>query len=231
MAKPKKLPPLNTPRGVAVFPSLNAPDTKFKPEGEYACRLAFDPNDADVQKLVAELECRQELGWQEALAELEPAARKKFEKTYTKAPVFTEETDKEGDETGRILINFKMKASGKSKKTGKEWSQKPTILDAKGVQMKNPPDIYGGSTLRIGFETTCGPVPSSKLFYISCRLMLVKVLDLVSRGGYSADSFGLGDEEDGYEADDNETSTPATGNSSKPSASESDTDHTSDGDF
>lgn len=229
MAKPKKLPPLNTPRGVAVFPSLNAPDTKFKPEGEYAVRLAFDPNDADVQQLVAELERRQELGWQEALSELDAAARKKFEKTYTKAPVFTEEVDKEGDETGRILINFKMKAGGTSKKTQKKWEQKPTILDAKGVQMKNPPDIYGGSILRIGFETTCGPVPSSKLFYISCRLMLVKVIDLVSRGGYSADAFGLGDEEDGYEADDDQTNTATT--SSKPDTSDDADGHDDDGDF
>jgi len=229
MAKPKKLPPLNTPRGVAVFPSLNAPDTKFKPEGEYAVRLAFDPNDADVQTLIAELERRQELGWQEALAELDAAGRKKFEKTYTKAPVFTEEVDKEGDETGRILINFKMKASGTSKKTQKKWEQKPTILDAKGVQMKNPPDIYGGSTLRIGFETTCGPVPSSKLFYISCRLMLVKIIDLVSRGGYSADAFGLGDEEEGYEADDDATSAPTT--SSKPDTSDGTDDHDDNGDF
>lgn len=229
MAKPKKLPPMNTPRGVAVFPSLNAPDTKFKPEGEYAVRLAFDPNDADVQQLVAELERRQELGWQEALSELDAAARKKFEKTYTKAPVFTEEVDKEGDETGRILINFKMKASGTSKKTQKKWEQKPTILDAKGIQMKNPPDIYGGSILRIGFETTCGPVPSSKLFYISCRLMLVKVIDLVSRGGYSADAFGLGDEEDGYEADDDQANTPAR--SGKPDTPDDANGHDDDGDF
>jgi hypothetical protein len=200
----KKLPPLNTPRGVAVFPALNTPDTKFKPEGEYSTRLAFDPTDEAVSRLVAELESRLDHYWNEHLNTLEGAKRKQFEKMYSKAPVFTEEVDQEGDETGRILINFKMKASGTNKKTGKQWTQQPKILDARGQEMKNPPDIYGGSVLRIGFETTAGPVPSSKLFYLSCRLLAVKVLDLVSRGGYSADALGLGDEEDGYEADETE---------------------------
>lgn len=208
MANPKKLPPLNTPPGVAVFPNLNVPDTKFKPEGEYASRLAYDPNNDKVKAMVAELERRRDAAWDDHLASLDAGDRKKFEKAYSKAPVFTQELGKEGDETDRILINFKMKASGKNKKTGKEWTQKPTILDAKGRKMENPPDIYGGSTLRIGFETTSGPVPSSKLFYLSCRLMLVKVIELVTKGGYSADAFGLGDEEDGYEADESEVSTP-----------------------
>jgi hypothetical protein len=221
MAAPKKLPPLNTPRGVAVFPNLNTPDTKFKPEGEYAVRLAFNPQDSAVQALIAELEKRRDAGWDAHLASLEAGERKKFEKAYSKAPVFTEEVDKEGDETGRILINFKMKATGKNKKTGKDWAQKPTILDAKGVKMENAPDIYGGSTLRIGFETTTSPVPSSKLYYLSCRLMIVKVLDLVTKGGYSADAFGLGDEEDGYEADESEVTAATQSKQSSNDSNES----------
>lgn len=231
MTKPKKLPPLNTPRGVAVFPSLNVPDTKFKPEGEYATRLAFDPNDADVQKMVAELERRLDAAWDEHLASLkDDAERKKFVKMYSKAPVFTQEVDKEGDETGRILINFKMKASGVNKTTKKQWTQKPTILDARGKKMENPPDIYGGSVLRVGFETTFGPVPSSKLFYLSCRLLAVKVIELVTKGGYSADALGLGDEEEGYEADETELSGAPSSRSSSSDDAGDDTDD-GDGDF
>lgn len=224
-----KLKPLNTPRGVAVFPTLNTPDTKFKPEGEYTCRLAFDPADPQVAEMVAELERRLDVYWNEHLETLDGAKRKQFEKAYSKAPVFTEEVDQEGDETGRILINFKMKASGKNKKTGKEWTQRPKILDARGQEMKNPPDIFGGSVLRVGFETCPAPVPSSKLFYVSCRLLAVKVLDLVSRGGYSADSLGLGDEEEGYEADTSELSAdeskaPARAESSGDEGAEEDGD-------
>ncbi|WP_266156751.1 hypothetical protein [Dyella silvatica] len=229
MSKPKKLPPLNTPRGVAVFPALNVPDTKFKPEGEYTARLAFDPNAADVQALVTELERRRDLAWDEHLQTLDAGKRKQFEKVYSKAPVFTEEVDKEGDETGRITINFKMKASGTNKKTGKPWTQRPTILDARGAKMANPPDIFGGSVLRIGFETSDGPVPSAKKFYISCRLLAVKVLELVSRGGYSADALGLGDEEEGYEADESELS--STMQQSEAASDESDAADAGNDDF
>ena len=231
MANPKKQPPLNTPRGVAVYPALNVPDTKFKPEGEYAVRLAFDPNAEDAQKMVAELERRRDVAWDEHLASLkDESERKKFTKAYSKAPVFTEEVDKEGDETGRILINFKMKASGVNKKTGKTWKQSPTILDARGKKMENPPEIYGGSVLRIGFETTSGPVPSSKLFYLSCRLLAVKVLDLVTKGGYSAEQLGLGDEEEGYEADESELSAAKSSSASNSGDTETGTDD-GDGDF
>jgi len=232
MANPKKQPPLNTPRGVAVFPSLNVPDTKFKPEGEYATRLAFEPGEESTQTLIAELERRRDIAWDEHIASLkDDAERKKFTKTYSKAPVFTEEVDKAGDETGRILINFKMKASGVNKTTKKPWSQKPTIVDARGKKMQNPPDIYGGSVLRIGFETTSGPVPSSKLFYLSCRLLAVKVLDLVTKGGYSADALGLGDEEEGYEADEAELSGSDNRGANTGSSTSTDAADEGEGDF
>ena len=31
-----------TPRGVAVYPHLNSPDTKFKPEGEWRVKLTIE---------------------------------------------------------------------------------------------------------------------------------------------------------------------------------------------
>jgi hypothetical protein len=137
--------------------------------------------------------------------------------------VFAEELDKDGDETGRILINFKMKASGVTK-TGKKWSQKPTIFDAKGKEMKNPPDIYGGSTLRVSFETIGGPVASAKTFYLSNRMLAVKLLALVARGGYSADSLGMGEEEDGYEAEDADLNAAPSSASSNDEADETPAD-------
>lgn len=209
----KKLPGLLTPRGTAVFPTLTVPDTKFKPEGEYAVKLAFDPTDGKVIELVAELERRRDVLFAEYKeAEIAKASNAKLKskelEKWDVAPVFTEELDKDGDETGRILINFKMKASGVTK-GGKKWSQKPTIFDAKGKEMKNPPDIYGGSILRISTESIPGPVASAKTFYLSSRLIAVKLLELVARGGYSADALGMGEEEEGYEADDSEVKASA----------------------
>lgn len=206
----KKYSVLLTPRGTAVFPALTVPDTKYKTEGEYSVKLSLDPNEEATASLVAELEKRRDELFEafkaEELEKAGDAKRKLKAKELEKwdvAPVFTDELDKDGEETGRITINFKMKASGVTK-AGKKWSQKPTIFDAKGKKMDNPPDIYGGSTLRVSFETIGGPVQSAKTFYLSNRMLAVKLLALVARGGYSADSLGMGEEEDGYEADEAE---------------------------
>lgn len=231
----KKYPVLLTPRGTGVFPALTVPDTKFKPEGEYAVKLSLDPNEDVVATMVTELEKRRDELFEAFKAEeLEKAGDKRKLKAkelekWDVAPVFTEELDKDGEETGRILINFKMKASGITK-GGKKWSQKPTIFDAKGKKMDNPPDIYGGSTLRVSFETIGGPVQSAKTFYLSNRLLAVKLLALVARGGYSADSLGMGEEEDGYEADEAELKGAPARSSSNDEADEAPAD-AGDGDF
>lgn len=198
----KKYPIYNTPKGVAVWPNLNAPDTKFKPEGEYTCKLAFDPNDPKVQAMIAHFEkVRDELYAAEIEDADTPKKKKELEK-YQVAPVFTEELDKEGDETGRILINFKMKASGVAKKTNKPWSRRPAIFDSRGKEIKNPPQIGGGSTLRVACEFNGGPVPSAKMFYLSPKLVGAKLIELVQFGSLSSSDMGFDEDEDGYVADD-----------------------------
>lgn len=199
MNKPKFV----SPKGVAVFPKLNEPDTKFKAEGEYATKLAFDPNDKQVIAFIKKLEQVQKEMFQEFLAE------KPGNKKFSLAPVYTEELDKEGEETGRILVNFKMKASGTSKRTGKQWTRSPAVFDSRGTRLENVPAIWGGSVLRVAAEAVPGPVPSSKLFYLSLRMNGVKVIELVTSGGQTADSLGFGDDEDGYEADDAALTKPA----------------------
>ena len=43
-----------------MWPRLNEPDTKFKPEGEYTVSPAFDPNDKDFKALAKKLETRRD---------------------------------------------------------------------------------------------------------------------------------------------------------------------------
>ena len=38
-------------------------------------------------------------------------------------------------------------SGAKGMKTNKPWTRKPTIFDSKGVEIKNPPVIGGGSVL------------------------------------------------------------------------------------
>lgn len=202
MASPKKRERWISPKGVAVWPKLNEPDTKFDAAGTYTARLAYDAGDKNTKAFIAKLEQYQKERFAEAVKDA-PKLKK-----YKMAPVFTEETDEDGEETGRILVNFKMTASGKSKKTGKAWKRKPTIIDARKVTLANPPNIGGGSVLRIGFEPSFAVVASSKLCYVSCRMEIVQIIELVEFGAANADDYGFGEEE-GYEADDKALTKPA----------------------
>lgn len=185
-----------SPKGIAVWPRLNEPDTKFKQEGEYTVSLAYDSDDPEYNKLEKLLEKRRDELFAEWLSE-----NPKKKKVAEVAPVFTEETDENGDETGRKLLKFKMRASGVSKRTGKPFTMKPDIFDAKGKKLEVAPQIGGGSVLKVSFELGGHFVESAKKFYLSLRLVAVQVIELVEYGQRNAKDYGF-DEEDGYEADD-----------------------------
>lgn len=184
-----------SPKGVAVFPRLNQPDTKFKAEGEYTVKLAFAADDEDYLKLKARLEKIRDEQFAKFISENPKKKRAEV------ADVFTLETDKEGDETGRELLTFKMRASGVSKKTGKPFTLKPAIFNAaKSDLTDNPPSIGGGSVLRVNFEPSGAFVESAKKFYLSLRMNGVQIIELKEFGGRSADSMGF-DEEEGYDGE------------------------------
>ena len=176
-----------TPAGIAQYPYLTKPDTKFNPDGEYKCKLEISDPDA-VARLTAFLDEQVEKSVE--LAKKDPGKKIKT----GDAPYQLDE------ETGKLSMSFKLKAKVTPKK-GDPFEQRPAIFDAKGKPVKDV-SIGGGSKLKIAYEV----VP----FYtalvgasISLRLKGAQVLELVEfSGGASADSFGFG-EEDGYEAEDN----------------------------
>ncbi len=115
-----------TPAGVAVYPRLNKPDTKFDPVGVYKVNLRLPEGDAATSELIAKIEgFGQENG------------KKKLPFEY--------ETGDDGQPTGNVIFKFKVKA---------EWpdgsSRKPALVDA----MKNElsANVGGGSIIRISGE-------------------------------------------------------------------------------
>lgn len=180
--------------GVAIYPHLVEPDTKFNAEGEYKVKLRLSPDSvitdakgkrvADVQSFIDEM-----MG--KALEKAQQENKGKIKEAD--APY---EID---DETGEVLVNFKLKATGKTR-DGKEFTQKPALFDAKGkpAEVKG---VWGGSKIKVSFEV----VPFyTKLIGagVSLRLKAVQIIELVAGGnGGSADSYGFGEEE-GYEAED-----------------------------
>lgn len=194
-----------TPRGVAIWPRLNAPDTKWKPEGEYSCKIRLTP-DALPEDLVEKLEALRDEKAEETRADLKTKKQGAKIKSLKTRDLLTPETDREtGEETGFVLLNAKMRASGVSKKTGKPWTRKPAVFDAKGKPIDPVPNIYGGSEVKLAVEAQAYYTPKDNEVGIAFYLEAAQVLKLVvGNGQKTADGYGFGEEE-GFEADANES--------------------------
>lgn len=199
-----------TPKGVAIYPKLNTPDTKFDAAGVYDTKLAFDGDDAEVQAFIAKAEELRDRFFDATVAQLTADKKAGKAKLLTKVPFLKPEMDDEsGDETGRLILRAKMKASGVSKKTGKPWTMKPRYFSASGKPLQNPPRIGGGSELKLAVILEPYLKSDNNTVGVSARLEAVQIITLVSGGGRSFSSFGFAAEE-GDEIED-EAEAPASG--------------------
>lgn len=186
----EKNPRFTSPRGVAGYPYLTKPDTKFNPEGEYKVDLLIkDPT--DVAKMTDLLDEQFEVAFKKAKAEAKGAKVKEGSRGY------------EEQEDGSIKVRFKLKASGK-RKDGTEFTQKPALFNAKGEPLKADKVVGSGSTIKVSFEV----VP----FYtklagagITLRMKAVQVIKLESYAGGDASSYGFEAEEGGDEDEDQDS--------------------------
>lgn len=183
-----------TPPGTAIWPRLDTPDTKFKAEGKYSVKLRIP--EALGRPIVDAIEAMATAEFQRAKAE-EKNPQKRAKIKLADLPVQAE-LDDEGAETGNLLFNFGMTASGVSKKTGQPWTRRPALFDAKGKPLPKGAKIGSGSTLKVAYTMspfTTGAVGSG----VSLRLEAVQVLELRQFGEQSASGYGFGEEE-GYTA-------------------------------
>lgn len=185
---------LTTPAGIAVWPHLNKPDTKFNPDGDYRTGLRLTAEDA--APVLAKIQAIMDEGYATACKEKKNPKLKKAD-----LPI-KEEMDDDGNPTGNVVLNFKLKSKIKAK-DGTIIEKKPGIFDAKGkvIAIDKTP-IWGGSRIKVAFEAFAFYVPALGAG-VSLRLKGVQVLELVS-GGQTAEAMGFG-KEDGYEAQAEET--------------------------
>lgn len=208
MAEGKKRPAnekFTTPRGIAVYPKLNTPD-EYKGKRSYNVKLVLARG--AVADLVAKAEAVAEKAYQDSKAKLEEkvTSEKGAKKGEAKAKLakltkadfpMKPQYDEEGSETDNVILNFKMAAS--YEKDGKTIPISPRIFDAKGAMLKNPPEIWGGSILRVSGELVPFDMPAKDCAGVSLRLGAVQIIELRTRGGgVSADSYGF-EKEEGYE--------------------------------
>lgn len=188
-----------TPRGIAIFPKLHKPDTKWKAEGQYTVRLRIDPATIPAD-LYTKFEALRDEKADEVRADLKAKKEGAKVKSLKIKPVaFAPETDKEsGEETGSVIVNAKMTASGVSKKDGKPWTRKPDIFDAKGKKLAKCPLVFGGSELKVACEARAYYSPKDNEVGVSIQLNGAQIIKLVTGGDRSAADYGFA-EEDGYE--------------------------------
>lgn len=202
-----------SPKGTFVWPNLNAPDTKYKTEGEYRVRLRLGEADAAAFQALVDKHAAAALeAARTELTEKLAAATKGAEKGKLKAqldklaaaessakPVF----DDDGNETGEVEFNIKMPAQITYKdgpKKGDVLKLRPDIFDAAGKLIKNPPPIWGGTVGYVAGEFR--PFYTEKAGAgVSLRLKAVQIIELASAGqGRDASAYGFGATE-GYSAE------------------------------
>lgn len=203
MAKQERQKPLVTPVGTLKFPKVHEPDmseysTKKVPEGIYKAPLVFEADDADWTAFGEKVQAFYDENVQ--------ALKKEKKKVYPNHhPYFKADTEKDEDgnkvETGKLFIEPKLPAmtKGNPAKNIKPRAQRPVVVDAQKNPISSEVSIYGGTKAKasvlLNFYNEAGTGSG-----VSFRLVGVQVINLVSGGGFNADSAGF-EEEDGYVAD------------------------------
>ncbi|MBU4567021.1 MAG: hypothetical protein KKE29_20080 [Proteobacteria bacterium] len=187
-----------TPKGVAFFPKLDEPDTRFDTDGVYKIGLLLDEQEGE--KFLAFLNEKRDEAVEfikDTREDIKPAKLKKMGAADVSCKM---EEDDEGEETGNYIFNFKMKAKVTSKKTGKTYEFRPGVFDAKGnaIDPTETP-IWGGSVVKIAYELSPYYTPKDNEAGVSLRLEAVQVIERQGPGERSASSYGFG-EEDGFDA-------------------------------
>lgn len=198
-----------TPTGIAVWPKLDKPDTKFKAEGRYSVKLKLPDSEAD--QIIALIDGVTQEAFDAAFAEHgakkdkkgKPIEIEKAEASYAL------EFDDQKEPTGFKVITFGMNAQYKDKKTGAVKHIKPIVVDAKGNACSGM--MWGGSRVKVAYQLIPYYNPAEAKAGCSIRLAGVQVIELVKGG---ADELGF-KEEEGYVAEDEALSTAVAEGSPK----------------
>lgn len=179
---------LSTPPGIAVYPRLKTPDTKFDELGMYKADLSVPK--AAAEPLMRELQA------------IHKAHTGKPAKA-TENTMWYMETDDAGEETGNVV--FKIRVKNRMTKKGEIWDRRPKMFDA----ALKPIDVnpWGGTRMIVSvdvYEWNSGDKKG-----VSLQPAGVQILDLVSGSGPDASSMGFSAQEGyvGSYSDDDEDDT------------------------
>jgi len=176
-----------TAKGIAYYPYISAPDTKFDEQGHYKVNLCLSEEDA--QPVI-------ELIKQSVVEGIKALKKDKPNTEIKQAPLpFSKEVDDDGNPTGNVIIKFKSKAA-----------YKPAVFDSKGNMMTNS-NIYGGSEIKV--NGSCAFFHTAMIGAgVSIRLRAVQVIQYVE-GANGATKFGF-EEVEGFTIEEDVSVSEAT---------------------
>jgi hypothetical protein len=191
-------PKVVSPKGPAIYPHLNKADDKF---GDPVYKVTIQVPEEDAQDFIGQIQPlldsikagKCELMRPDDAKRMAQGVKQK--KLKPADPAFVEETDEEGNPTGNILLKFK--ASGQYKdKEGKIKKRTIRFIDAARQPIANPPDVWGGSILRVRAQLM--PWVNAKFEYgVKLAIDLVQIIELKTGGSGTVNTDGF-DEEEGY---------------------------------
>ena len=173
---------VTSPEGVAMYPSLDKPDTKFDAAGKYNVKLRIPKG--ECEEFMSQIKAAFDANYVEACEQNGNDVKK--------ASLPFKEHEEEGKKTGDIVFNFAMKARGTSK-DGTPWEQRPKIFGPAGelIPPAQIPKIGGGSRLKVSHHVD-GWYTAIAGAGVSLRLRAVQVLELIEYGGGgTAEDFGF----------------------------------------
>lgn len=175
-----------SPRGIAVYPWLNTPDTKFSPDGDYKVTLKVEAEAA--APLIAKLD--------EVLTNYKAQQVKTNPKVgqYSITPPYEMELDDQGNATGDYLFKFKQKAKIQTK-DGRVIDMKVALVDAS--RTPTSVNVGGGSEIKIAATVFPYAMSSNKNIGVSLRPSAVQILSLAS----GSNVVSLFDDEEGFKAE------------------------------
>ena len=171
---------ITTPVGVAIWPKLNEPDTRWKAEGEFTCTVRLSKADAaPVLKEIGDFHDKA-YSWF-----CQNQGKNKLKKANNP---YTEVENDSGEKTGEVDFKFKLKHRVETRR-GDTFTQTVALFDSDGTPMQDL--IGGGSKLRVRGEMN--PWFTASLgFGISLWVKAVQVQELVEpTGGGTAAAHGF----------------------------------------
>jgi hypothetical protein len=173
--------------GSALWAKVMEPDTKFVPEGQYTIKVVMPVTEA--AELCEQLDSLANQKLAEVVKE-----QPKLKAVLSTVPAYTVEYDDDGNDTGNITFNCKLKAV-QVLRDGSKRVQKPFVCDSKVKPLSGDTLIGNGSKVIVKVQANPYMMPATKSVGVSLKMLGVQVIDLVE---YGMPTTSLFDEEDGY---------------------------------